>query len=123
MPVTLQGITADNLVKFENNSKTINILISALGRKEYARIAHLKTAQAIWNKLCDYNEGTNKIKSMRLDTYTREFQMLRQRPGVSLDSVVARFDNIVSNLRSYDDLAFTDNLLARQLLYSLDESI
>ena len=73
-------------------------MISALGRKEYARISHLKTARAIWKKLCDYNEGTNEIKSMRLDTYTYEFQMFRQRPGESLDSVAARFDHIVSNL-------------------------
>ena len=72
LPVTLQGIIANNLVKFENNSNVRNILISALGRKEYARIAHLKTAQAIWNKLCDYNEGINEIKLMRLDTYTHE---------------------------------------------------
>ena len=100
LPATLQGIPPNDLVKFENNSKTRNILISALGRKEYARITHLKTAHAIWKKLCDYNEATNEIKSMRLDTYTREYQMFRQRPGEFLDSVAARFDNIISNLRS-----------------------
>ena len=49
--------------------------------------------------------------------------MFRQRPGESLDSVAARFDNIVSNLHSCGDLAFTDNQLARQLLYALDDTI
>ena len=58
---TLQGISSNDLVKFENNSKARNILIFALGRKEYARISHLKTAHAIWKKLCDYNEGTNDL--------------------------------------------------------------
>ena len=56
-------IPPNDLVKFENNSKARNILISALGRKKYATISHLKTAHAIWKKLCDYNEGTNEIKS------------------------------------------------------------
>ena len=113
LPATLQGISPNDLVKFENNSKASNILISALGRKEYARISHLKTAHAIWKKLCDYNEGTNEIKSMRLDTYTREYQMFRQRPSESLDNVAARFDNIVSILHSCGALIFTDNQLAR----------
>ena len=63
------------------------------------------------------------IKSMRLDTYTREFQMFRQRPGESLDSVVARFDNIISNLCNCGAFAFIHNQLARQLLYSLDDTI
>ena len=84
-------------------------MISALSRKEYARITHLKTAHAIWNKLCDYYEVTNEIKSMCLDTYTCEYQMFRQRPGESLDSVAARFDNNVSNMRSCGALAFIDN--------------
>ena len=110
-------------MKFENNYKDRNILITALSRKEYARTAHLKTAHAIWKKLCDYNEGTNEIKSMHLDTYTREYQMFRQHPSESLDSVVARFDNTVSNLYSCGDLAFTDNQIVRQLLYSRDDSI
>ena len=47
LPATLQGISPNDLVKFENNSKARNILIFALGRKEYARISHLKTAHAI----------------------------------------------------------------------------
>ena len=113
LPATFQGISPNDLLKFENNSKARNILISALGRKEYARISHLKTAHAIWKKLCDYNEGTNEIKSMSLDTYTCEYQILRQHPSESLDSVAARFNNIVSNLRSCGALCFTDNQLAR----------
>ena len=77
LSATLQCITADNFIKFENNSKARNILISPLSRNVYGRIAHLKTAHGIWKRLCDYNEGTNKIKFMRLDTYTREYQMFR----------------------------------------------
>ena len=46
-----------------------------------------------------------------------------QRPGESLDSVVAQFDKIISNLCSCGALAFTDNQLARQLLCSLDDII
>ena len=47
MPATFQGISSDDLTKFESNSKVRNILISLLGRKEYDKIAHLKTAHAI----------------------------------------------------------------------------
>ena len=105
----LQGISANNLIKFENNSKPRNILIFAPGRKEYARISHLETAHTIWKKLCDYNEGINEIKSMRLDTYTCEYQIFIQHPDKPLNIVTARFDNIILDLRSCGALTFTKN--------------
>ncbi|GJN20409.1 hypothetical protein PR202_gb07784 [Eleusine coracana subsp. coracana] len=48
------------LVRYENNSKAVNILLSALGRSEHNMVAHLDTAHAIWVKLCTYHEGTNQ---------------------------------------------------------------
>ena len=60
---------------------------------------------------------------MHLDTYTREYQIFRQRLGESLDSVGEKFDNIISNLCSCGALTFTENQIARQLFYSFDESI
>jgi hypothetical protein len=35
----------------------------------------------------------------------------------------ARFESIVSSLRSYDPLAYSDNECAKQLLYALDDSV
>jgi hypothetical protein len=46
-----------------------------------------------------------------------------QKPGESLDNCFARFESIMSSLRSYGPLAYSDNEYAKQLLYALDDSI
>jgi hypothetical protein len=46
-----------------------------------------------------------------------------QKPGESLDNCFARFESIMSSLRSCGPLAYSDNECAKQLLYALDDSI
>jgi hypothetical protein len=48
---------------------------------------------------------------------------LSQKPEEYLDDCFARFESIVSSLRSYGSLAYSDNERAKQLLYALDDSI
>ncbi|GJN27975.1 hypothetical protein PR202_gb16047 [Eleusine coracana subsp. coracana] len=64
VPQDLNTTSADELVRYENNSKAVNILLSVLGRSEYDRVAHLDTAHAMWVKLCTYHDGTNQVKSI-----------------------------------------------------------
>ncbi|GJN25601.1 hypothetical protein PR202_gb13448 [Eleusine coracana subsp. coracana] len=111
------------LLRYENNSKAINILLSALGRSEHDRVAHLDTAHAIWVKVCTYHEGTNQVKSMRKDSYNRQYQTFAQKPGESLDDTFRRFEVIVCNLRACGTLVYNDNHRAKQLLYLLDENV
>jgi hypothetical protein len=48
---------------------------------------------------------------------------LSQKPGESLDDCFARFESIVSSLRSCGPLTYSDNERAKQLLYALDDSV
>jgi hypothetical protein len=73
--------------------------------------------------LCNTYEGSSEIKSSRRDTYNRQYQTFSQKPGESLDDCFARFESIVSSLRSCGPLAYSDNGRAKQLLYALDDSI
>jgi hypothetical protein len=50
-------------------------------------------------------------------------RLFSQKPGESLDDCFARFESIVSNLRSYGPLAYSDNERAKQLLYVIDNSV
>ena len=87
IPQDLNTASAGELVRYENNSKAINILLSALGMSEHDRVANLDTAHAIWDKLCTYHEGTNQVKSMRKDSYNRQYQTFAQKPGESLYAI------------------------------------
>jgi hypothetical protein len=54
---------------------------------------------------------------------TGSTRFFSQKHGESLDDCFARFESIVSSLRSCGPLAYFDNECAKQLLYALDDSI
>jgi hypothetical protein len=80
-------------------------------------------AHDVWVKLCNTHEGSSEIKSSCRDTYNMQYQAFSQKPGESLDVCFARFESIVSSLRSCGPLAHSNNERAKQLLYALDDSI
>jgi hypothetical protein len=113
IPNTLDHATQGELQRYENNYKTLNLITTALGRNVYDRVAHVETAHDVWLKLCNTYEDSSEIKSSRRDTYNRQYQTFSQKPGESLDDCFARFESIVSNLRSCDPLAYSDNERAK----------
>jgi hypothetical protein len=120
---TLDHVTQGELQRYENNFKALNLITTALGRKVYDRVAHLEMAHDIWLKLCNTYEGSSAIKSSRRDTYNRQYPTFSQKPSESLDDCFARFESIVSSLRSCGPLVYSDNECAKQLLYALDDSV
>jgi hypothetical protein len=53
--------------------------------------------------------GSSEIKSSRKDTYNRQYQTFSQKLGESQVDCFARFESIVSRLRSCGHLAYSDN--------------
>jgi hypothetical protein len=120
---TLHHATQGELQRYENNYKALNLITTALGRKVYDRVSHLEMAQDVWLKLCNTYEGSSEIKSSHKDTYNRQYPTFSQKPDESLDDCFGRFESIVSSLRSYGPLAYSDNECAKQLLYVLGDSV
>jgi hypothetical protein len=119
----LDNVTQHELQRYENNYKPLNLITTALGRNVYDRVSYLKTSHDVWLKLCNTYQGSSEIKSSRRDTYNRQYQTFSQKPRESLDDGFARFESIVSNLRSCGPLAYSDNERAKQLLYAIDDHI
>jgi hypothetical protein len=86
-------------------------------------ILHLETAHDVWLKLCNTYDDSSEIKSSRKDTYNRQYQTFTQKPEESSDDCFARFESIVSSLRSCGPLAYSDNECAKQLLYAFDDHV
>jgi hypothetical protein len=89
----------------------------------YMIVAHLETAHVVWLKLCNTFEGSSEIKSSRKDMYNKQYQTFSHKPRESLDDYFARFESIVSSLRSCGPLAYSDNEHVKQLLYGLDDHV
>jgi hypothetical protein len=119
----LDNVTQGELQRYENNYKALKLITTALGRNVYDRVSHLETAHDVWLKLCNTYKGSSEIKSSRRDTYSRLYQTFSQKPGESLDDCFARFESIVSSLHSCGPLAYYDNERAKQLLYTLNNSV
>jgi hypothetical protein len=52
----------------------------------YDRVSHLETAHDVWIKLCNTYGGSSEIKSLRRDTYNRQYQIFSQKPGESVNN-------------------------------------
>jgi hypothetical protein len=123
IPATLDHVTQGELQRYENNYKALNLITTALGRRVYDRVSHLETAHDVWLKLCNTYESSSEIKSSRKDTYNRQYETFSQKSGESLDDCFARFESIMSSLRSCGPHAYSDNKCTKQLLYALDDSV
>jgi hypothetical protein len=121
--ITLDNVTQGVVQRYENNYKALNLITIALGRNVYDRVSHLETAHDVWLKLCNTYEGSSEIKSSHKDTYNRQYKIFSQKPGESLDDCFARFESIMSNLRSYGPLAYSVNERAKPLMYALDDHV
>jgi hypothetical protein len=113
IPDTLDRVTQGKLQRYENNYKTLNLITTALVRNVYDRVAHIEMAHDVWLKLCNTYEDSSEIKSLRRDTYNRQYQIFSQKSGESLDDCFARFELIVNSLHSCDHLAYSDNECAK----------
>jgi hypothetical protein len=47
IPDTLDHATQDELQRYENNYKSLNLITTAVGRNVYDRVAHLETAHDV----------------------------------------------------------------------------
>jgi hypothetical protein len=113
IPATLDNVTQGELQRHENNYKTLNLITTAIGRNVYDRVAHLETTHDVWLKLCNTYDDSSDIKSSHRDTYNRQYQTFSHKPGEFLDDCFARFESIVSSLRSCGPLGYSDNERAK----------
>jgi hypothetical protein len=100
IPDTLDHVTRGELQRYENNYNALNFITTVLVRNVYDRVAHLEMTHDVWLKLWNTYEGSSEIKSSRRDTYNIQYQTFSQKPGESLDDCFARFESIVSSIRS-----------------------
>jgi hypothetical protein len=71
--VTLDSVTQHEMHRYENNYKAFNLITTALGRNVYDKVSHTETAHDVWLKLCNTYEHSSEIKSLRRDTYNRQY--------------------------------------------------
>jgi hypothetical protein len=59
IPVTLDNMTQCELIRYENNYKSLNLITTTLGRNVYDRVSHIEISHDVWIKLCNTYEGSS----------------------------------------------------------------
>jgi hypothetical protein len=51
IPAMLDNVTQDEVQRYENNYKALNLITTSLDRNAYDHVSHLETAHDVWLKL------------------------------------------------------------------------
>ncbi|KAK0571356.1 hypothetical protein LWI29_014639 [Acer saccharum] len=100
--------------------KAVTCLYSALSDSVFTSIMHLDTAKLIWDELKERFEGSERVRSVKLLTLKREFEMLRMKEGETVKDYSSKLSELVNQMRLYGD-TIEDHKVVEKMLVSLPD--
>ena len=88
---------------------------------EFHRISHITVAKEAWQILETTYKGTKKVKDIKLQMLTTQFQELRMSEDVSFDSFYSKLNEVVIGKFNLGE-KIEDLKVVRKILRSLSES-
>ncbi|XP_049397266.1 uncharacterized protein LOC125861399 [Solanum stenotomum] len=82
--------------------KALTCLHSALSDVIFTRIMACETPKEVWEKLKEEFNGSDRVKTVKLLTLKREFEMLRMKEGDTVKEYSAKLMEIVNKVRLFD---------------------
>ncbi|XP_021819121.1 uncharacterized protein LOC110761055 [Prunus avium] len=115
IPVEAPTISREDKNK---NAKALSLIQGALTDELFPRIRNEKTAKGAWEILRREFRGDKKVRAVKLQAIRADFEYLRMNDVESLDDYLARFFEIVNNLKSLGE-DVTEKRIVQKLLMSL----
>ncbi|XP_050131467.1 uncharacterized protein LOC126607786 [Malus sylvestris] len=116
IPVEAPVVTKEERIK---NAKALSLIQSAITDELFPRIRNEKTANGAWEILRREFRGDKKVRAVKLQAIRADFEYLRMNDVESLDDYLARFFEIVNNLKSLGE-DVTEKRIVQKLLMSLN---
>ncbi|GJZ65756.1 retrovirus-related pol polyprotein from transposon TNT 1-94 [Tanacetum coccineum] len=91
------------------------VIYNALPRKEYERIFMCNTAKEIWKTLLITHQGNNQVKDNKIDLLVQQYEQFVISEDESIDSAFARFNTIITSLKSLDEGYYRKNYVRKFL--------
>ncbi|GKA84784.1 hypothetical protein Tco_0806438, partial [Tanacetum coccineum] len=104
--------------KLEKNNKAKLVIYNALPRKEYERIFMCNTEKEIWKTLLITHQGNNQVKDNKIDLLVQQYEQFIISKDETIDSVFARFNTIITNLKALDE-GYSSKNYVRKFLRAL----
>ncbi|GKC64372.1 hypothetical protein Tco_1096970, partial [Tanacetum coccineum] len=91
------------------NDEAKMVLYNALPKKEYERIFMCKTAKDVWNSLIITHQGNKQVKDNKIDLFVQKYEEFVIFDDEIIDCAFARFNTIITSLKSLDKSFSSDN--------------
>lgn len=100
--------------------KAVSCLHTALADDVFTNIMHLETAKQIWDELHKTYDGDERVKSIKLLTLKREFEMLTMKEDESVKEYTSKLSHLVNQMRLHGE-AVQDSRVVEKMLISLPD--
>ena len=84
---------------YEDNTKSMNAILSDLAETIFVKVMHCETVKEIWEKLKTIYEGYDKVKGAKLQTYRGQFEHLKMKEDKNIATYFLQVDEVVNIIR------------------------
>ncbi|GJT17972.1 zf-CCHC domain-containing protein [Tanacetum coccineum] len=105
--------TDDLKRRLAKNNEAKMVIYNSLQRKEYERIFMCNTAKEIWKTLLITHQGNSQVKDNKIDLLVQQYEQFVISKDELIDSVFARFNTIITNLKALDEDYFSKNYVRK----------
>ncbi|GJR10069.1 zf-CCHC domain-containing protein [Tanacetum coccineum] len=110
---------SDDLKKrLAKNNEAKMVLYNALPKKEYERVFICKMAKDIWQSFLITHQGNSQVKDNKIDLLVQQYEQFTILEEESIDNGFARFNTIITSLKSLDE-GFSSKNYIRKFLRAL----
>jgi len=91
---------------------------SAVDNANFDRIAHAESAKEAWDILVKYYEGDEKVKSVKLQTLRRQYELLQMGDSEKIATYVSKIQNLVHLMKNCGE-TITDKMVIEKVMRTL----
>ena len=119
-PALGDNATVAQLRTFETESlkkdKALTCLHSGIADQIFTSIMDLETPKAVWDKLQETFEGTDRVKAVRLLTLKREFELLRMKDDELVKDYSSRMMDVVNQMRLHGEVVKDQKVVEKMMI-------
>jgi len=96
--------------------KVVSALHSTLADDVFTTIMYHETTKQIWDKLNERYVGDERVRSIKLLTLKREFEMLKMKERESVKEYTSKLSHLVNRMRLYGEVVDDSKVVKKMLI-------
>nr|GEV24455.1 copia protein [Tanacetum cinerariifolium] len=104
--------------KLAKNKEAKMVIYNALPRKEFERVFVCNTTKEILENIVNHPQGNSQVKDNKIDLLVQQYEQFIIFEDESIDSAFARFNTIITSLKSLDE-GYSSKNYVRKFLRAL----